>query len=118
MILEDEQLDDLQLNNLFLIQKRNGFKFGIDAVLLSDFAKNTRSKRTLDLCTGTGVVPILMSAKTNTPEFHAVEIQPVIVEMAKRSVEYNGLGGRIKIICDDLKNAVNIYGKASFDKIT
>ena len=53
MILEDEQLDDLQLNNLFLIQKRNGFKFGIDAVLLSDFAKNTRSKRTLDLCTGT-----------------------------------------------------------------
>ncbi len=118
MILEDEQLDDLQLNNLFLIQKRNGFKFGIDAVLLSDFAKNTRSKRTLDLCTGTGVVPILMSAKTNTPEFHAVEIQPVIAEMAKRSVEYNGLGGRIKIICDDLKNAVNIYGKASFDKIT
>lgn len=118
MILEDEQLDDLQLNNLFLIQKRNGFKFGVDAVLLSDFAKNTRSKRTLDLCTGTGVVPILMSAKTNTPEFHAVEIQPQIADMAKRSVEYNSLGGRIKIVCGDLKNAVNIYGKASFDKIT
>lgn len=118
MILEDEQLDDLQLNNLFLIQKRNGFKFGVDAVLLSDFAKNTRSKKTLDLCTGTGVIPILMSAKTNTPEFHAVEIQPLIADMAKRSVEYNGLGDRIRIICDDLKNAVSIYGKASFDKIT
>lgn len=67
MIKDDECLDDLQ-NGLFIIQKKNGFKFGIDAVLLSDFAKETRSKKTLDLCTGTGIVPLLLSAKTNTPE--------------------------------------------------
>ena len=119
MILSDnEQLDDLQLNDLFIIQKKDGFRFGVDAVLLSDFAKNTASKRTLDLCTGTGIIPILMSAKTKTPEFCALEIQHDIADMAKRSVEYNKLTERIKITEGDLKDAVNIYGRASFDKIT
>lgn len=118
MLSDNEQLDDLQLNNLFLIQKKDGFRFGVDAVLLSDFAKNTVSKRTLDLCTGTGVIPILMSAKTKTPEFCALEIQHDIADMAKRSVEYNKLSERIKVTEGDLKDAVSIYGKASFDKIT
>ncbi len=118
MLSDNEQLDDLQLNNLFLIQKKDGFRFGVDAVLLSDFAKNTASKRTLDLCTGTGVIPILMSAKTKTPEFCALEIQHDIADMAKRSVEYNKLSERIKVTEGDLKDAVSIYGKASFDKIT
>lgn len=117
-LLDNEQLDDLQLNNLFLIQKKDGFRFGVDAVLLSDFAKNTHSKRTLDLCTGTGIIPILMSAKTKTPEFCAIEIQHEIADMAKRSVEYNKLSERIKVTEGDLKDAVSIYGKASFDKIT
>ena len=72
MIKNDECLDDLQ-NGLFIIQKKNGFKFGIDAVLLSDFAKETRSKKTLDLCTGTGIVPLLLSAKTNTPKFSVLK---------------------------------------------
>lgn len=117
-LLDNEQLDDLQLNNLFLIQKKDGFRFGVDAVLLSDFAKNTHAKRTLDLCTGTGIIPILMSAKTKTPEFCAIEIQHEIADMAKRSVEYNKLSERIKVTEGDLKDAVSIYGKASFDKIT
>ena len=82
MIYSDEQLDDLQLNNLFLIQKKSGFRFGVDAVLLSDFAKNTASKQTLDLCTGTGIVPILLSAKTKTPKICGLEIQPDIADMA------------------------------------
>ena len=72
MIKDDECLDDLQ-NGLFIIQKKNGFKFGIDAVLLSDFAKKTRSKKTLDLCTGTGIVPLLLSAKTNTPKIFVLK---------------------------------------------
>ena len=63
MLFEDEILDDLQ-NGLMIIQKKNGFKFGIDAVLLSNFAKNTLSKRTLDLCTGTGIIPLLLGANT------------------------------------------------------
>ena len=77
MIKDDECLDDLQ-NGLFIIQKKNGFKFGIDAVLLSDFAKETRSKKTLDLCTGTGIVPLLLSAKTYTPKIFGLEIQEEI----------------------------------------
>ena len=65
MLKADEILDDLQ-NGYFIIQKKNGFKFGVDAVLLSDFAKDAHSKRTLDLCTGTGIVPVLLAAKTDT----------------------------------------------------
>lgn len=118
MIYEDECLDDLQAGGLFLIQKKNGFKFGVDAVLLSDFAKDARSKRTLDLCTGTGIVPILLAAKTNTPVICGLEIQPEIADMAKRSVEYNKLSDRISLKCGDLKNACEIYGKGVFDKIT
>lgn len=117
MIRNDECLDDLQ-NGLFIIQKQNGFKFGIDAVLLSDFAKDTRSKNTLDLCTGTGIVPLLLSVKTDTPRICGLEIQEEIAQMAKRSVEYNKIGKRVEIVEGDLKNAMEIYGRCSFDKIT
>lgn len=117
MIRNDECLDDLQ-NGLFIIQKQNGFKFGIDAVLLSDFAKDTRSKNTLDLCTGTGIVPLLLSVKTDTPRICGLEIQEEIAQMAKRSVEYNKIGKRVEIVEGDLKNSVEIYGRCSFDKIT
>lgn len=117
MIRNDECLDDLQ-NGLFIIQKQNGFKFGIDAVLLSDFAKDTRSKNTLDLCTGTGIVPLLLSVKTDTPRICGLEIQSEIAQMAKRSVEYNKIGKCVEIVEGDLKNAVEIYGRCSFDKIT
>lgn len=117
MIKNDECLDDLQ-NGLFIIQKQNGFKFGIDAVLLSDFAKDTRSKNTLDLCTGTGIVPLLLSVKTDTPRICGLEIQSEIAQMAKRSVEYNKIGKRVEIVEGDLKNSVEIYGRCSFDKIT
>ncbi len=117
MIFEDEILDDLQ-NGLMIIQKKNGFKFGIDAVLLSDFAKNSTSKRTLDLCTGTGIIPLLLSAKTTTPQICGIEIQEDMADMAKRSVLYNKLDDRVEITTGDLKNAVSMYGKSSFDKIT
>lgn len=118
MILENECIDDLQINNLRLIQKKDGFKFGIDAVLLSDFAKDAPSKRTLDLCTGTGIVPMLLSAKTNTPEIYGLEIQHDICEMAKRSVIYNNLSERIHIFEGDLKEASSFFDAASFDAVT
>ena len=118
MLRDDEQLDDLQLNGLFLIQKKHGFRFGVDAVLLSDFAKDSPSRRTLDMCTGTGIVAILLSAKTRTQEICALEIQPEIADMARRSVEYNSLSERVRVTEGDLKDAVRIYGKGSFDKIT
>lgn len=117
MIKTDECLDDLQ-NGLFIIQKQNGFKFGIDAVLLADFAKNARSSATLDLCTGTGIVPILLSEKTDTQQIFGLEIQEDIAEMAQRSVQYNNLNERVYITGGDLKNAPCIYDRGKFDKIT
>ena len=117
-IHKNECIDDLQLNGLRLIQKTDGFKFGIDAVLLANFAKDPPSKNTLDLCTGTGIVPILLSAKTTTPRICGLEIQPDIADMAQRSAVMNGLTDRLEIKCGDLNDAVSIYGKSSFDKIT
>ena len=117
-ILNDESVDDLQLDGLQIIQKKQGFRFGVDAVLLSDFAAQTKSKATLDLCTGNGIVPILLSAKCGAPRICGLEIQADICDMAKRSVELNNLGERVEITQGDLKNAAAIYGKGSFDKIT
>jgi len=117
-ILENESLEDLQCGGLSLIQKKDGFRFGTDAVLLADFSKNIRSKRTLDLCTGTGIIPILLSAKTTTPEIHGLEIQEDIAEMAGRSVNINSLSERVHIKCGDLKNCLSYYPPSSFNLIT
>lgn len=112
----DETLEDLQIGGLFLLQKRTGFRFGTDAVLLSDFAKTAPSQRTLDLCTGSGIVPLLLAAKTATPRIDGLEIQHEYADMAARSVQYNHLEERVHIACGDLRNPP--YGKASFDVIT
>lgn len=100
---DDEQLDDLQLNNLFIIQKKQGFKFGIDAVLLSSIVKSNKNCKIMDLCTGTGVIPILLSEKVEFSKIYGVEIQREFAEMAQRSVEYNNLSEYIKIINCDVK---------------
>ena len=115
-INKQETIDDLQ-NGFRIIQKTDGFRFGIDAVLLSDFAKCNVS-RMLDLCTGTGIIPILLAAKTGIKQIDAIEIQPDIADMAKRSVHLNRLDDRINFECADLKNAPNIYGNGVFDAIT
>ena len=117
MIKDGECLDGLQ-NGLFIIQKKDGFKFGIDAVLLADFAKDARSRNTLDMCSGTGIVALLLSAKTDTRNICALEIQPDMAEMAQRSVLYNGLSDRVHIKAGDIREAENIYGRGAFDKIT
>ena len=111
-----ETLDDLQ-NGYYIIQKNNGFRFGIDAVLLSDFAKSATGK-VIDLCTGTGIIPLLLSAKSKAEHIDAVEIQEEIAEMAKRSVAYNLLENKIDIKCADLKDAEKIYGKSVYDVVT
>ena len=111
-----ETLEDLQ-NGYYIIQKNNGFRFGIDAVLLSDFAKSATGK-VIDLCTGTGIIPLLLSAKSKAEHIDAVEIQEEIAEMAKRSVAYNLLENKIDIKCADLKDAEKIYGKSVYDVVT
>ena len=117
-IFKDETLEDLQLGGLFLIQKKTGFRFGIDAVLLSDFAKDILSHKTLDLCAGNGIIPILLSAKSGAKEIFGLEIQESVFNMSVRSVELNNLQNRIFLTCGDVKNATEIYGKRQFDVIT
>lgn len=117
-IFEDETLEDLQIGGLFLIQKKSGFRFGMDAVLLADFAKDIPSRKTLDLCTGSGIIPILLSAKTDTDKIFGLEIQQSVFDTAVRSIEYNNLENRIFLTCGDVKNAAEIYGKRQFDLIT
>ncbi len=118
ILKENETLEDLQAGGLMLIQKKNGFRFGIDAVLLADFAKDIRAKSALDLCSGSGIVPILLSHKTNIPKFFGIEIQREVADTACRSVALNKLEDRISVQCGDLKNAVALYGKRRFGLIT
>lgn len=102
-IKSDERLDDLHINGYKIIQSPNRFCFGIDAVLLSDFAKVKVNETAVDLGTGTGIVPILLEAKTNAKHIYGVDIQDSSVDMARRSVEYNNLGDKISIVKGDIK---------------
>ena len=102
-IFDYERIDDLHCKGLKVIQNPNFFCFGIDAVLLSGFARGKKGESILDLGTGTGVIPILLSAKTKAESITALEIQQDSVEMAQRSVALNGLQNKIKIIQGDIK---------------
>jgi tRNA1Val (adenine37-N6)-methyltransferase len=115
---QEERIDDLQLNGLQLIQNPNRFCFGTDAVHLADFAKAHVGERVMDLCTGTGVIPILMSAKTKARHFTGLELLPDMADMARRSVALNKLDERIAIDCGDLKQAAKLYSSAAFDVLT
>ncbi|MCI8509947.1 MAG: tRNA1(Val) (adenine(37)-N6)-methyltransferase [Lachnospiraceae bacterium] len=118
MILEDERIDDLQCKGYRLIQKPKGFCFGVDAVLLSDFARVKKKQRVLDLCTGSGVIPILLAAKTEGDYFSGLELQEGYADMASRSVQMNGLEEKINIICGDVKNIKKLFAPASFQVVT
>ena len=117
-LLENERIDDLQRNGLKIIQKTDGFCFGMDAVLLSGFAYVKRGEKVLDMGTGTGIIPLLLSAKTQGEHFTALEIQKEIAEMAARSVAMNHLEDKIEIVNGDIKEASRIFGGASFDVVT
>lgn len=114
----DERLDDLQINGYQIIQHPDKFCFGMDAVLLSGFAKVKEGEKVLDLGTGTGILPILLEAKTEGEHFSGLEIQPESAEMARRSVLLNHLEEKIDIIDGDIKDASQIFGKASMDVVT
>ncbi len=112
-----ERLDDLQLRGLKIIQNPEKFCFGIDAVMLSDFAKVKSEEKVLDIGTGTGILPILLSAKTEGRHFTGLEIQSESADMARRSVEFNNLQERIEIVEGDIKEVADIFKPASFDVI-
>lgn len=113
-----ERLDDLERNGYRIIQSDKCFCFGMDAVLLSGFAQVKRGERVLDLGTGTGIIPILLEAKTEGKHFTGLEIQPESADMARRSVICNGLEEKIEIVTGDIKDASTLFGASSFDVIT
>ena len=112
-----ERLDDLQCNGLYLIQDPDKFCFGIDAVLLSNFVKVKKNGHVVDLCTGSGIVPILLSAKTGAKKITGIEIQSDIADMARRSVSYNKLDEKVDIINDDISNALKYINNCSVDSV-
>ena len=114
---EHERLDDLQ-NGYYIIQNMQDFCYGIDAVLLSGFAKVKPGERALDMGTGTGIIPILLKAKTQGKHFTGLEIQERSAEMARRSVAYNHLEDTVTIQTGDIKEAAAIFGRASFSVVT
>lgn len=115
---ENERLDDLQRNGYRIIQNPEKFCFGMDAVLLTGFARARREERLLDLGTGTGIIPLLMEAKYCCAHLTGLEIQPESADMAARSVALNGLSDKIDIVTGDIREADRIFPSASFDCIT
>lgn len=117
-LLEEERLDELHRNGYFIIQNPRKFCFGMDAVLLSGFAKVKRGETVLDLGTGTGIIPILLEAKTQGKHFTGLEIQQESADMARRSVAYNHLEDKITIEIGNIKDASEQFGASSFHVIT
>lgn len=117
-LLPGERIDDLERNGYKIIQNKDKFCFGMDAVLLSGFAQVRKGEQVLDLGTGTGIIPILLEAKTEGQHFSALEIQEESADMARRSVELNHLEEKIDIVCGDIKEASAVFGKSVFDVVT
>ena len=108
---DNERIDDLEFNNLKIIQNIDGFCFGIDSVLLANFAKKIkRNSNVVDIGSGTGIISIILSKKANIKKIYGVEIQKEFADMSKRSIELNKLEDKIEIINDDIKN-INKYIK-------
>ena len=118
LLKNNERLDELHRNGYHIIQDPGRFCFGMDAVLLSGFAHVKKGETVLDLGTGTGIIPILLEAKTEGSHFTGLEIQPESADMASRSVAYNHLEERVSIVTGDIKDASKIFGASSFDVIT
>lgn len=115
---ENERIDDLQRGGLRVIQREDAFRFGTDAVLLSAFAAPRKHDRLCDLGTGTGVIPLLLYARENTLTADAVEIQPDMADMARRSMALNGIDTIIRVHTGDLRQARDLLPHARYDLVT
>ncbi len=118
LINDWERSDDLQYKGLRIIQDTRSFCFGVDAVLLANFATVRKGDTVLDMGTGTGVIPLLIAGKTEAAKIIGLEIQPHLAEIAGRSVALNNLEDRVSIIEGDLQDGVSLFGASVFDVIT
>lgn len=118
ILKENERIDDLQLNDLKIIQRTDGFCFGIDSVLLSDFSKNIKKNcSVVDLGTGTGIISVLLCAKTHLRKIYGIEIQEEIADMATRTSQLNKLEDKFEVINCDIKNLDKVLGRESVDYV-
>ena len=117
-LLPGERIDDLERNGYRIIQNKNGFCFGMDAVLLSGFVRAGKKDKIIDLGTGTGILPLLLHAKSGSKDITGLEIQEAFADMAKRSVLLNGIEDEVKIVLGDLKEADRLFPLKSFDVVT
>lgn len=117
-LLPDERIDELERNGYRIIQNKKRFCFGMDAVLLSGFARVKEGEKLLDLGTGTGIIPILLEAKTEGSHFTGLEIQEEVADMAARSVQLNHLEDKVEIVTGDIKEASKRFGRSSFEVVT
>ena len=112
---EFETIDELGINNLKIIQNENGFKYGTDAVMLAKFSNIRNNGKVLDLCSGSGIIPILLTAYKNPSHITSIEYFPHITDMAKRSVIMNSLQEKIEVLTGDVKDYKNLVDEHSFD---
>ncbi len=113
-----KRCDDLGIKGLKLIQDDELFCFGTDSVLLSDFAKAKQGDVVVDLCSGNGIIPVLMSAKTKAERFYAVELQKCSYELCRENIELNNLEERIEAINADIKDVLSFFRQGSVDVVT
>ena len=117
-LMEGERIDDLEYKGIKIIQNKNYFCFGIDSILLTDFAKEIKDNaRCIDLGTGNGILAILLSAKTNLSEIYGIEVQEKLAELARRNVVLNNMEQKVEIRAENIKNLLNIFPKKSFDYV-
>ncbi|WP_281883836.1 tRNA1(Val) (adenine(37)-N6)-methyltransferase [Paenibacillus sp. YYML68] len=116
-IYEKERIDDLLTQDLRIIQSEEVFSFSLDAVLLARFCSIPQRGRIVDLCTGNGVIPLLLSTRTKA-HITGVEIQPRLAEMGQRNVRLNALDERVDIVHGDLREALQQFGQGQFDAVT
>lgn len=117
-MLPNERIDDLGIHSLNIIQDREGFCFGVDAVLLANFVKVKRGYVGADLGTGTGIIPILILGKSSVKKIYAFEIQQEVADMARRSFQLNRMQERAEVICADLKESCKYIQPESLDFVT
>ncbi|HOG63228.1 MAG: tRNA1(Val) (adenine(37)-N6)-methyltransferase [Sedimentibacter sp.] len=114
---DNERIEDLQCKGLKIIQNKKWFCFGMDAVLLTNYCDIRNNSKIVDLGTGTGIIPILLSGKRNYSKAYGIEIQPEVAEMAERSVKLNSLQEKIEILNIDLKDTLKYLDAGSFDAV-
>lgn len=116
-VREDEKLDELFDGRLRIIQKKEGYRFSIDAILLAHFASHVSADSIIDLGTGSGIVPLILAKRTSAPTIVGVEVQEAMADMAERTIMLNGFADRVSILHEDLRSLCSRFDASSFDLV-